>query len=110
MLRHVPVMLQEILEYLPKKLDIFVDGTLGHGGHSQAILEKHPELSHILGIDRDLAMISKTQQFVNDGRLIIEQGSYEQAPAFIKKQGRTGVDAILLDLGVNMDHFKDGKR
>jgi 16S rRNA C1402 N4-methylase RsmH len=41
-IKHVPVMYQEILENLPKKLDLFMDGTVGHGGHSKLILETRP--------------------------------------------------------------------
>lgn len=52
---HIPVLLEEVLSIFdPVKLESFVDGTLGAGGHTCAMLERHEELSRSIGIDRDL--------------------------------------------------------
>ncbi|KAI8105440.1 hypothetical protein M9434_000026 [Picochlorum sp. BPE23] len=53
-IHHVPVLLEEVLEaFQPLELRAFVDGTLGAGGHSRAILEAHQELQWALGFDKD---------------------------------------------------------
>ena len=51
---HVPIMVTEVMDLLsPQRGGIFVDGTLGGGGHSEAILQLLPEGSRLIGIDRD---------------------------------------------------------
>ncbi len=51
---HVPVLLDQVLEaFKDKELAFFVDGTLGFGGHAEALLKAHPEIERYLGIDQD---------------------------------------------------------
>jgi 16S rRNA (cytosine1402-N4)-methyltransferase len=51
---HRPVLLSEIIEAFENShLKVFVDGTLGAGGHAEALLERHPEIDLYLGIDQD---------------------------------------------------------
>jgi 16S rRNA (cytosine1402-N4)-methyltransferase len=51
---HRPVLVQEILEaFQTLSLNIVVDGTLGAGGHAEALLQQHPEISSYIGIDQD---------------------------------------------------------
>lgn len=52
--RHIPIMKNEVLELLaPERGGIFADGTLGGGGHAEAVLERLPENGKLYGIDRD---------------------------------------------------------
>ena len=51
---HIPIMLDEVLELLkPSRGGLFVDGTLGGGGHAEAVLSRLPKGSRLIGIDRD---------------------------------------------------------
>ena len=51
---HVPVLLEEVMELLaPERGGIFVDGTLGGGGHAEATLTRMPQSGRLIGIDRD---------------------------------------------------------
>ena len=51
---HIPVLLNETLAHLlPERGGIFIDGTLGGGGHAEAVLSRLPETGRLIGIDRD---------------------------------------------------------
>ncbi|MBP7847980.1 16S rRNA (cytosine(1402)-N(4))-methyltransferase RsmH [Patescibacteria group bacterium] len=115
MLRHTPVLLPEVLDLLPAKYETFLDGTLGHAGHTQALLAQVKSKGgsiKVVGIDRDVQMIEKAKAFLGDDadKVVIVQGSYADFPAIIKQSGVEQFDAMLLDLGVNMDHFKMAER
>lgn len=107
---HQPVLLTETLASIPTHASIIIDGTFGHGWHSMAIAEQFPD-AKIFGIDRDLAMIAKAQERLwPESNIAIWHGSYADIVALCAKQWISWVDYILLDIGVNMDHFKDGSR
>lgn len=106
---HQPVLLQEILESIPGNPKNIVDGTFGHGWHSIAIAEKFPQTA-ILGIDRDAHMIQKASERLGKSSITIVQWSYANIVSLCQKNGILSVDYILLDIGVNMDHFKETSR
>lgn len=107
---HQPVLLKETLESIPSDAKVIIDGTFGHGWHSMAIAEQFPQ-AKIFGIDRDQAMISKAQERLwPDSNIAIWHGSYADIMSLCKSTWIQWVDYILLDIGVNMDHFKDGSR
>ncbi len=115
MLRHTPVLLQEVLETLPKQGGVVLDGTLGHGGHTQAMLDlakKNWVSWKVVGTDRDEQMLGKAKEFLSEhlGELIFVQGSYADFPLIEKNAGGVQFDCMLLDLWVNMDHFKIAER
>ena len=63
---HIPVMLNEVIEYLqPKSNNIFVDGTLGLGGHSEVILDLIGTQGRLIGIDRDAKVLAITKENLN---------------------------------------------
>ena len=71
MLRHIPVLAQEIYDYIPDNRTRSFDGTFGHGGHAQFFLssesKKRPiESLKIIGTDIDTAMIAKAQSLTAD--------------------------------------------
>ncbi|HOG15286.1 MAG TPA: 16S rRNA (cytosine(1402)-N(4))-methyltransferase RsmH [Candidatus Absconditabacterales bacterium] len=109
MINHFPVMLNEVLESIPMNCKIVVDGTLGHGGHSRAILEKFPSIKKLFGFDLDPNILEETKNRLKDLKNKIEfiGSSYVDIPKFL---GGQKADFVLLDLGVNMEHFKDGER
>jgi len=99
-----------VLDSISANAKIIIDGTFGHGWHSMAIAAQFLD-AKIFGIDRDMAMIAKAQERLwSDSNIKILHGSYAEIVSLCKKSKIDGVDYILLDIGVNMDHFKDGSR
>ncbi len=98
---HLPVLLQEVLSVFEgKHLTTFVDGTLGAGGHAEAILDAHPELELYLGIDQDPTareLASKRlQRFGNKVKIV--SGNFRDLQELV---GEQQIDGVLLDLGVS---------
>jgi len=109
MINHFPVMLNEVLESIPMNCKIVVDWTLGHWWHSRAILEKFPSVKKLFGFDLDPSILEKTKNRLKDLKNKIEfiWSSYVNIPKFLWGQK---ADFVLLDLWVNMEHFKDWER
>jgi len=110
---HEPAMLEQVLFFLDCKSDgFYVDGTLGGGGHAEAILKKNSPKGKLLGIDRDstsLEFAKKRLQFF-DNRVHIFHGCFSNLPDFLEKAGRKSVDGILLDLGVSSHQLDNALR
>jgi 16S rRNA (cytosine1402-N4)-methyltransferase len=99
---HEPVMVAEVLEHLqPSRGGVFVDGTVGLGGHARALLEAGA--SQLVGIDRDPAAVAMACERLRDfgDRARVVHGDYRQLPAILDREGLSAVDGILLDLGVS---------
>src|SRR4051812_36863636 len=104
--RHVPVLLDRIVELLAPALArpgaVIVDGTLGLGGHSEAILQRIPGC-RLLGIDRDqhaLAMAGERLAAYGE-RFTPVHAVYDELPDVVADLGLDAVDAVLFDLGVS---------
>ena len=101
---HKSVLLNETIEGLCIKQDgVYVDGTLGGAGHSGVIASKLSENGRLIGIDQDAAAIATaTERLAPYGdRVRIVRSNYENMCQVVKDCGLTGVDGILLDLGVS---------
>ncbi len=103
---HVPVMLHRITELLAPALaapgSVYVDGTLGLGGHAAAMLTACPE-ARLIGIDRDadaLAVAGERLSAFGD-RVRLVQAVYDELPDVLADLGQPRVQAILLDLGLS---------
>ncbi|MCM1134904.1 MAG: 16S rRNA (cytosine(1402)-N(4))-methyltransferase RsmH [Clostridium sp.] len=101
---HASVLLEETIEGLRIKPDgIYVDGTLGGGGHSLEIAKRLGEAGRLVGIDQDetavLAAGERLKPF--DGKVTIVRDNYRNAKAALSSLGITGIDGIMLDLGVS---------
>ncbi|MCH7230091.1 16S rRNA (cytosine(1402)-N(4))-methyltransferase RsmH [Glycomyces sp. L485] len=103
---HVPVMLDEVLEYLAPAASrpgaIAVDATLGAGGHTEALLSAHPGLT-VIGVDRDptaLELASKRLAGFGE-RFVPARAVYDAIPDVLAASGHETADAILFDLGVS---------
>jgi 16S rRNA (cytosine1402-N4)-methyltransferase len=101
---HVPVLLQEVLDYMVVQPDgLFIDGTAGGGGHISAILEKISDGGQLHGFDLDVAAIERLQQrFSSEQRLTVHHASYTQIDEFIAP---SSADGILVDLGLSSDQL-----
>lgn len=113
MFAHKPVLLNEVIEGLNIRPDgIYVDGTLGGGGHSEEIARRLGPGGRLIGIDRDEdAIRAATERLRPYGdRVTIVRGNYEDLPDIIHSQGIEKADGILLDLGVSSFQLDEGER
>lgn len=90
----------------------YVDGTFGRGGHSQAILQAlEAGEGQLLAIDKDPAAIVAAEALAEaDSRLVVRRGSFARIGEFVAALGWTGVDGVLLDLGVSSPQLDDPAR
>lgn len=110
---HQPVLLQPAIDNLNIKADgIYIDGTFGRGGHSQAILEQLNESGRLIAIDKDPSAVAVAKErFANDPRFEIVHRSYKDIAEIAKEAGVFGkVDGILLDLGVSSPQLDEADR
>ena len=101
---HIPVLLEETLELLaPARGGVFIDGTLGGGGHAEAVLNRLPETGRLIGIDRDWeAVRAAGERLASYGsRFTALHGNFFDMKALLSEIGVSQVDGILLDLGVS---------
>ncbi|MBR3825289.1 MAG: 16S rRNA (cytosine(1402)-N(4))-methyltransferase RsmH [Lachnospiraceae bacterium] len=101
--KHYSVLLDETIKYLNIKPDgIYVDGTLGGGGHAFHVC-KRLDTGRFYGIDQDDAAIAAAGErlSVYGDKVCIIRNNYRNMKAALMEQGVTGVDGIVLDLGVS---------
>lgn len=110
---HTPVLLQETLQYLnPKQDGIFIDCTLGGGGHSEAILKKTGPDGKLIGIDQDIDAIeaAKSRLGKYGDRVIIVNDNFINLRNILTDNSINQVDGILLDLGVSTHQLETPTR
>jgi len=108
---HAPVMVGEVLEQLqPSRGGLFVDGTVGLGGHARAILEAGA--SRLIGIDRDRAALALASAALAgfDDRVELVHGDYRDLAQVIAARGISSVDGVLVDLGVSSMQLDEAGR
>ncbi|HSU84105.1 MAG TPA: 16S rRNA (cytosine(1402)-N(4))-methyltransferase RsmH, partial [Thermoanaerobaculia bacterium] len=101
--RHVPVLLAETLGYLaPERGGIFVDGTVGLGGHAEALLRASPDVQ-LIGIDRDREALARAaDRLAGFGpRVRLVQANFHQLMATLAGLGVRAIAGFLADLGVS---------
>ena len=109
---HIPVLLDECIKYLNIKPDgIYVDGTLGMGGHSEAILQRLTT-GRLISIDRDITAIERAGERLAPyaDRLTIVHGNFRDLDAILDEQGVRLVDGMLFDLGVSSPQLDEADR
>jgi 16S rRNA (cytosine1402-N4)-methyltransferase len=108
--RHIPVMLDEVLEHLaPKPGEVIIDGTFGLGGYSRAILGAG---ASVIGIDRDPNAIADGQALVSEfeGRLRLVHGRFGDLDEIAEGEGHPLVDGVVLDIGVSSMQLDEAER
>ncbi len=109
--RHVPVLLNEVIEGLnPKPGDIFVDGTLGGGGHARAIAERMGSAGLVIGLDRDPTSIAAGEKNLAGLPIKPIQSNYCDLQEVLETLEIKTVNGILLDLGLSSDQLNDESR
>lgn len=112
MIKHVPVMLDDVMTNLPEQMNIVVDWTLWHGGHTANILDKYPNIQKLFWFDLDPNILhdTKTRLEKYGNKIEFIWKSYTQISSVLKEKWNIKADFVLLDLWVNMEHFKDWSR
>jgi len=107
---HIPVLLDEALQMLaPRSGGLYIDATLGGGGHAEAILEASAPEGRLLGLDADPRAIARVQQRLArfGPRAILVQANFRSIAAVARAQQFQPVDGILFDLGVSSYQFDE---
>ena len=101
--KHIPIMLNEVLEGLNIKPDgIYVDGTLGGAGHSSEIIKRLSDKGRLIGIDQDMdAIKASSERLQSYENAIIIHSNYVNMRNVLLERDIKKVDGILLDLGVS---------
>ncbi|MBL8788962.1 MAG: 16S rRNA (cytosine(1402)-N(4))-methyltransferase RsmH [Rhizobiales bacterium] len=105
--RHIPVLLQEVLQALaPASGEVIVDGTFGAGGYSRAILAT--ATCEVIAIDRDPNAIAAGQAMVagSGGRLRLLKGTFGEMESLVQRM----VDGVVLDIGVSSMQLDEAER
>ncbi len=103
-LTHIPVMVAEVLSYLAIKPDgIYLDGTIGPGGHATPILKELIDGGKIVGIDRDEEALDICKQNLKTFSSILSlyHSSYNNLDKIIAAEGLSSFNGVLLDLGLS---------
>ncbi len=111
--KHTSVLFSECMENLNIKPDgIYVDGTLGGGGHSAGICGRLSEKGLLIGIDRDKDALNAASARLREFpcRKIFAQSNYENVKSVLSENGIEGIDGALLDLGVSSFQLDNGER
>ena len=111
MIVHEPVLLKETLELLvpPSGGGLFVDATLGEGGHTAAFLQRYPQIS-VIGVDADPAIMARARERLEvfGGRVRLVNAWY--GTFFADYSEETAPNLVLMDLGVSRFHFEAAGR
>lgn len=112
---HIPVLLNETVEYLnPKPDENFIDGTLGEGGHSKEILKRTSPAGKLLGIDQDREAVKIAGENLKEfgERILLVQDNFANLKNIFAEHGEKigKVKGILLDLGFSSSQMEKSGR
>ena len=111
-MKHIPVLLNECIEGLNIKPDgIYVDGTLGRGGHSSEIA-KRLTTGRLISIDRDETAIVEAGERLSEfgDKVTLVRGNFADVYSILDGLGIDGVDGMLFDLGVSSPQLDETER
>jgi len=111
-MKHLPVLLRESIDGLNIKPDgIYVDGTLGRGGHTGEIVKKLTT-GHLIAIDCDKEAINEAKESLNiyKDRITFIHGNFKDIADIIKEEGVLTVDGMIFDLGVSSPQLDNPER
>lgn len=100
---HIPVLLSEVMDGLRiRPFGIYVDGTIGGGGHASEVLRQLQDTGMLYGFDRDeMALEASANRLCQYQNVQLTHANYKEAPEKLKEMGVEQVDGVLLDLGVS---------
>lgn len=112
---HISVLASEVMEYMnPHPGGHYIDGTLGGGGHTEALLKLSAPDGQVLGIDTDQAAITRVRQRlatqVENGHLMLVHGNFSELARLVDEAAFSSPEGILLDLGFSSDQMDMAER
>ena len=114
---HIPVLLNEVIEFLkPEPGKFFIDGTVDGGGHAREILKRIMPGGKFLGVDWDKTMIEKLKSDeemrggIGKGNVKLVRGNYADLPDILEKENLPKADALILDLGFSSEQLESSGR
>jgi 16S rRNA (cytosine1402-N4)-methyltransferase len=110
---HVPVLLEEVITLFPHKKDgVFLDGTLGGGGHFRAMAEQLDATGTMIGIDRDPDAVAWNRDRLASCRpkVILEQARFSEFDQVLARHNISSLDGMFLDLGVSSHQIDSRSR
>jgi 16S rRNA (cytosine1402-N4)-methyltransferase len=110
---HLPVLPDEVLALLdPTPGGIYLDGTVGGGGHARLILEASSPDGRLIGLDRDPSALRRTAEVLAPygDRAVLRHRNFSEAAGVLAELGIDGLDGMLLDLGVSSHQLDEASR
>lgn len=110
---HKPVLYQEVIDYLqPGGRSRYIDATVGAGGHALGLLKASAPDGIVVALDRDPMAIEFARQRLAEfkDRVTLVNASYEQMAIVASQIGMSGVDGVLMDLGLSSMQLADSER
>ncbi|MBQ2994226.1 MAG: 16S rRNA (cytosine(1402)-N(4))-methyltransferase RsmH [Peptococcaceae bacterium] len=111
--KHIPVLFHEIMDIMaPKAGEVFVDCTLGGGGHSRGFLERMGDDGRLIGIDQDTNALKAAQDNLAEfgERVTYVHSNYNNLDEILNRYAPDGVDGILFDIGVSSHQLDEKDR
>lgn len=112
-IRHHPVLLEEVLETLDCRPGrVYADGTVGAGGHSRGVLERSSPTGRLIGLDWDEEALERARKTLSPfpGRFELRRANYRDFRSVLESLSISGVDGVLLDLGVSSEQLESRER
>jgi 16S rRNA (cytosine1402-N4)-methyltransferase len=108
---HEPVLVAEVLEYLVNGPGLYLDATLGDGGHALALLDAEPG-ARLLGCDRDPAALAaaRTRLAGREDRVTLAHAAFRELPTAHERAGGEPLTGVLMDLGISSRQLDDPTR
>ena len=110
---HTTVLLRETVDLIaPRPGGVYVDGTLGGGGHAEEILKRSAPDGTLIGLDQDETALSRSRErlAIYGKRAIIRQANFRDLPSVLADLSIESIDGIVLDLGLSWFHLRDAER
>jgi 16S rRNA (cytosine1402-N4)-methyltransferase len=110
---HLSVLPAEVLALLdPAPGGIYLDGTVGGGGHARLILEASAPGGRLIGLDRDPSALRKAAEVLAPfgDRVVLRHRNFSEATGVLAELGISGLDGMLLDLGVSSHQLDEASR
>ena len=110
--KHKPVLLDEVIEGLDiQENGLYIDCTMGGGGHSSVIASHLGQNGGLIGFDRDMDAVKVCREkFKDDKRIKVIHSNYKDATDVLREMGITEFDGLLIDLGVSSYQLDNGER
>lgn len=110
---HTPVLVKEVLEGLhPERGGVYVDATLGLGGHAKALLEAFPQVNHLIAMDWDEEALELARERLSsfEDKISFYHSNFKNIELVVSEEGYPGVDGILMDLGLSSYQLDESGR